>query len=154
MRQILSTVITLLWALWFGGVLMLFIAVSSLFVTFHDRHDLAGQAAARIFRVFNAYQLALAAGSLIATFIWYVLGPPRLKMGLFTLFGLATFAACVITLYIAPKIEMLQREAETHSTQFARLHGTSMMAYLAEALLLLIAGILLSRMHRSEGATR
>jgi len=146
MRKILSTLITLLWALWFGGVLMLFIVVTSVFATFHDRHDLAGEAAAHIFRTFNAYQLALAALSLIVTFIWYLLGPPRLKMGLFTLFGLATFAACIITMYIAPQIELLQREGQTQSPQFARLHGGSMIAYLIEAISLLIAGLFLSRM--------
>jgi hypothetical protein len=146
MRKILSTLITLLWALWFGGVIMLFIAVTSVFATFHDRHDLAGEAAAHIFRVFNAYQLALAAGSLVATFVWYLIGPPRLKMGLFTLFGLATFAACVITMYIAPQIELLHQQGETHSPRFARLHGGSMIGYLIEAVVLLIAGIFLSWM--------
>jgi len=146
MRRVLPTLITLLWALWFGGVIMLFIAVTSVFATFHDRHDLAGQAAAHIFRVFNAYQLLLAAGALVATFVWYLVGPPRLKMGLFTLFGLATFAACVITMYIAPQIELLQRQGDTHSQQFARLHGRSMIAYLIEAVVLLIAGVFLSWM--------
>jgi hypothetical protein len=146
MRRLLSTLITLLWALWFGGVLMLFITVKSVFTTFHDRHDLAGQAAAHIFRVFNAYQLALAAALLVGTFVWYLVGPPRLKMGLFVLFGLATVAACVITMYIAPQLQILQREGLTQSSQFMRLHAGSMIAYLAEAVVLLIAGITLCRM--------
>jgi hypothetical protein len=146
MRKILSTLITLLWALWFGGVIMLFIVVTSVFATFHDRHDLAGQAAAHIFHVFNAYQLALAAGSLIATFVWYLVGPPRLKMGLFTLFGLATFAACVITMYIAPQIEFLRGQGETQSPRFAHLHGGAMIMYLIEAVVLLIAGVFLGWM--------
>jgi hypothetical protein len=146
MRRILSTLITVLWALWFGGVIMLFIAVTSIFATFHDRHDLAGHAAAHLFRVFNAYQLALAAAALVATFVWYLLGPPRLKMGLFTLFGLATFAACIITMYIAPRIELLQRQGESHSSEFARLHGASMVVYLVETVLLLVAGLFLGWM--------
>jgi hypothetical protein len=143
MRRFLATVITLLWALWFGGVLMLFIAVTSIFATFHDRHELAGEAAAHIFRVFNAYQLALAAAALIGTFIWYLIGPPRLKMGLFLLFALATFAACVITMYIAPQIQLLQQQGLAHSPEFRHMHGYSMIAYLIEAVVLFIAGCFL-----------
>ena len=90
--------------------------------------------------MFNAYQLALAAGSLVATFVWYLVGPPRLKMGLFTLLGFAGFP-CVITTYIAPRIELLQRQGETHSPRFAHLHGGAMVAYLIEAVVLLIADL-------------
>jgi hypothetical protein len=143
MRNILRTSLTLVWGLWFGGVVMLFLAVMSLFATFSGRHDLAGQGAAQIFRVFNAYQLALAAAALIGTFIWYLLGPPRLKMGLFTLFALATFAACVITMYIAPQIALMQQKGLTHTKDFGRMHGYSMIAYLFEAVMLLIAGAML-----------
>lgn len=143
MGRFLATIVTALWGLWFGGVVMLFIAVSSLFNTFHDRHDLAGQGAAPIFRTFNVYQLAIAALVLIATFAWYLIGRPRLKMGLFLLFGLATFAACVITIYVAPQIAAMQQNGLTHSPEFNRMHGYSMIAYLVEAVALLLAGLLL-----------
>ena len=143
MRRVLSTIIILIWGLWFGGVIALFLAVTSLFSAFADRHDLAGRGAAHIFRAFNRYQLALAAASLLATFAWRILGPPRLKTMLFTLFALATVAACMITMYLAPRIELLSVQGLTQSSQFAKLHGYSMGAYCAEAVILLIAGMLL-----------
>jgi hypothetical protein len=144
MRRLTAMLILLTWGLWFGGVLMLFIAVLSVFAEFPNRPDLAGQAAAHVFRTFNRYQLALAAAALILTFIWYLLGPPRIKIGLFTLFALATCIACVITIYVAPEIERLRELQLTHSPEFNRMHGISMVAYLGEAALLLVAGGLLS----------
>ncbi|HSU65312.1 MAG TPA: DUF4149 domain-containing protein [Tepidisphaeraceae bacterium] len=143
MRRFLSTLVTLLWALWFGGVVMLFIAVLSLFAAFPEHHDIAGQGAARIFHVFNAYQLALAGLTLVATFVWYLKGPPGMKMGLFLLFALATAAAGLITLYIAPEIAQMQAKQLSQSAEFKRMHGYSMIAYVAEAVVLLIAGLLL-----------
>jgi putative Mn2+ efflux pump MntP len=144
MRRILSTLVTLTWALWFGGLLMLFIAVSSIFVTFpKEHHDLAGQAAAHLFRIYNAYQLVLAAVSLIGTFIWYVVGPPRVKMGLFLLFALATVVACIITMYVAPHIEMLQQKGLMQTPEFQQLHVHAMIAYVTETVVLLIAGAFL-----------
>ena len=143
MRRTLSTIITLIWGLWFGGVIALFLSVTSLFNAFADRHDLAGRGAAHIFRAFNRYQLALAAAALLATFAWRILGPPRFKTTLFTLFALATVAACLITMYLSPRIELLSSQGLTQSSQFAKLHGYSMVAYCAEAVILLIAGVLL-----------
>jgi hypothetical protein len=143
MRKILATLIGLLWGLWFGGVIMLFIAVGSLFKTFPDRHDIAGQGAARIFHLFNAYQLALGALALIGTVVWRALGPPRLKEALFTLFAMTTVVASVISIYIAPQIELLQKQGLTQSPEFARMHGFSMLAYVAEAVFLASAGLLL-----------
>jgi glucan phosphoethanolaminetransferase (alkaline phosphatase superfamily) len=141
MRRILATVVILAWGLWFGGLIALFMAVTVLFATY-SRH-VAGQGAAHLFRVFNGYQLALAAIALLFTFGWRVLGNPRLKTSLFTLFALATIAACVIITYVAPHIEALQAHGLTDSRDFSRLHGLSMAIYLVEVIMLLIAGCLL-----------
>jgi hypothetical protein len=141
MRRATSVVITVLWGLWFGGVITLFLAVTAIFAEFHDRHDLAGLAANHVFRVFNAYQLALAAALLLATFVWYLLGPRQWKMGLFVVFALATVAACVIAMYLAPEITRLRDAHMTQSDEFKRLHGYSMLVYLVESLFLLAGGI-------------
>jgi|SRR6185437_1959185 len=143
MRRILSILVTLVWGLWFGGLIVLFMSVTTLFRTFADRHDIAGQGAAKIFHLFNEYQLVLAVIALITTFVWRVLGPPRLKELLFALFAIATVGGCTVSLYLAPRIEALQRQGLTHSTQFGRLHGYSMIAYTAEVAVLLVAGIML-----------
>ena len=141
MRRLCSILVTLVWGLWFGGVVTLFIAVTALFHAL-DRHT-AGVGAARIFRVFNRYQLVLAAAALLATFFWRVLGPPRFRTALFTLFGVATVGACAIAGWIAPKIASLQAQGLTESPQFAQAHGLSMVVYLAEVVVLALAGILI-----------
>jgi hypothetical protein len=143
MRRALLTFLLLIWGLWFGGLIVLFIAVQVLFSTFAERHDLAGQGAARIFHAFNAYQLGLAAAALIVTFVWRVVGPPKLKTTLFALFAIATVGACAITIYFAPQIELLQHQGLATSTQFRKLHGLSMAVYAGEVVSLLIAGIIL-----------
>ena len=141
MRRLFGIVVMLVWGLWFGGLVTLFLAVTSLFRAL-DRHT-AGAGAARIFRLFNRYQLALAAAALIAAFCWRVVGPRRFKELLFTFFGLATAGACAIAIWIAPKIAELQAQGLTESPQFGKVHGLSMVVYLAEVVALLLAGILI-----------
>lgn len=143
MRTVLHSLLTLVWGLWFGGVLAIFVAVTAIFHAFPDDHTVAGQAAAHVFRAFNKYQLGLAAAALLATFVWCVLQQGKLKIGLFLLFALATFDACMITVYIAPKLELLQQQHLTNTPEFGRLHGFSMILYVAEAALLLISGLFL-----------
>lgn len=151
MRTALNSLITLVWGLWFGGVLTLFLAVTAIFAAFPTQHAVAGDAARHVFRVFNAYQLALAAVALLATFAWCLLGRGKLKLGLFLLFALATFAACVITMYIAPQIELMHEKGLAQSPAFMRMHGYSMVLYLGEALMLLIAGLFLPWMRERQG---
>ena len=154
MRRLLFTLLLLIWGLWFGGLIVLFIAVQTLFNTFADRHDLAGQGAARIFHAFNAYQLALAAAALIVTFVWRVVGPPRLKTTLFAFFAIATVGACAIAMYFTPHIELLQHQGLTTSTQFKKLHGMSMGVYMGEVVALLIAGLILASLSPEKDAAR
>lgn len=149
-RRVLHTLVTVVWGLWFGGLVVLFIAISSLFSTFSSQHEVAGKAAANIFRVFNAYQLGLAAAALLGTFVWRIVGSPRLKTTLFTLFALATVAACVNTMYFAPKIEGLQAQGLARSAEFGKLHAASMMTYIGETVFVLLAGLFLPSIPRKE----
>jgi hypothetical protein len=141
MRRLFGILVMLVWGLWFGGLVALFIAVTALFHAL-DRHT-AGVGAARIFRVFNLYQLALATAALLAAFFWRVVGPPRFKEALFTFFAIATAGACAIAIWIAPKIAELQAQGLTESGQFGKVHGLSMAVYLAEVVALFLAGILI-----------
>ncbi len=141
MQRLVSTVVSLLWALWLGGLVMLFLAVSSLFKTFP--RETAGQGAAPIFHLFNAYQLGLAALALLSTFVWRLVGPPKRTTWLFAFFAVATLLACVVTMYIAPQIAHLQHAGQTHSDAFRKYHAWSMIAYTGEVVALLIAGMIL-----------
>ncbi|HEY8748046.1 MAG TPA: DUF4149 domain-containing protein [Tepidisphaeraceae bacterium] len=141
MRRFISTLVTLVWGLWFGGLITLFIAVLSLFSTFP--RETAGQGAAKIFHAFNAYQLALAALALIATFVWRLVGPPKRTTAMFAFFAVATIGACLVTMYFTPRIEMLQHQGLANSDQFRQLHGHSMIVYCGEVVALLIAGLII-----------
>jgi hypothetical protein len=144
MRSLLTWLNLLAWALWLGGLVTLFITVSSLFATFADRHDLAGAAASAIFARFNVYQIILA---LIALFGGLLL--PRNSRGksfYIVLITLALALAVFVTSYLAPHLEAMRENGATHTSAFARLHGLSMVFYLCEVFLLLPAGgLLISR---------
>ena len=143
MARALAILVSWIWGLWFGGIVLLFVAVQSLFNTFQDRRDVFAEGAAGIFRWFNRYQVALAAAALLATFAWRLVGPPRLKAALFTLFAIATVAACAAGAWIAPKIQSLHAQGLDQSPQFKQVHGLSMAVYLVEAIALLVAGVVL-----------
>ena len=143
MRSALHGLISLIWGLWFGGVVTLFVAVTAIFKAFPDEHEVAGEAARYVFHAFNIYQLSLAVVALLGTFAWSFLKSGPMKLGLFLLFSLVTSDACIIATYVAPKIELLQRSGLGQSHEFSTLHGISLALYLAEAVLLLIAGLFL-----------
>lgn len=177
MQRLLAAVVTVAWALWFGGVVMLLLAVSSIFQTFDTgptvealapfgvssdpavvaqhsplRRVLAGAAASGVFHRFERYQLIVAAIALLAAFGWRLASPSRLKTALFALLALATLAAVATTAAITPRVEAIRVEAlgrgqdvkqSPRSAEFAKLHGLSMAVYSAEALTLLLAGLVL-----------
>ena len=146
MRRFLSILVCLTWALWLGGLVTLFITVSTLFQTFANARPVAGNAAADIFHVFERYQLVLAAIGLIATLIWRLTSGRRtvmFKTLLFAMLSLATVAAAISTIFVSPKIDLMRLQGQTYGPTFGRLHGISMSLYVSETGLLLIAGLLL-----------
>lgn len=144
MRTVLQALLTLVWGLWFGGVVALFVAIHGVFGAFPSDANTAGEAAIHVFRAFNRYQLGVAAAAIILTFVWSLSQRGRrMKMGLFLVFGLTTVDACIITTYVAPAIERMHANGMTHTPGFIAMHGYSMLLYLAEAVLLLVAGLLL-----------
>ena len=151
MRTILHTLLTLVWGLWFGGVVALFVAIHGVFRAFPSDQSSAAETAIHVFRAFNRYQLGVAAAAIIVTFLWCLLQRGRMKMGLFLVYGLATVDACLITTYVAPAIEKMHVNGLTNTPEFVRMHGYSMLLYLAEAVLLLVAGFLLPWLRESIG---
>lgn len=141
MNRIFSILLTFAWALWLGGLVMLFLAVGSLFQTFSDRHALAGLAASGVFRVFARYRLCVAGAALVLTFVLRLTHARRSNLAAFVLFALAAVAAVYSSALLTPKLEHLRLLGQTHSAQFSRLHGISMSICLVETILVLSAGV-------------
>jgi hypothetical protein len=135
MRTICQYVALIAWALWFGGLITTFIFVLTLF---HEDRELAIQTAPRLFHVFEIYQLILAGLLLTSSII--------LKRKIASVLLLLTAIGAVVSpLLITPRITEMQRLGETHTPQFGQLHGLSMSVYTADAALLLVAGLILSK---------
>jgi hypothetical protein len=152
-KCVIATLVCLAWALWFGGAVMVFVTVGSLFSTFAPDKVTAGTAAAGVFRTWERYQLVLAAVALVLTVAWRALhGAPKLKTVLFACFAVATLLGVYSTLRVTPRIDELRRSGLTMTdVRFRRLHGTSNMLYAAGAAALLGAGLLLPETIRRDG---
>ena len=154
MNRFIRTLVTLAWGLWLGGLVMLFIALQSLFDTFSARRDLAGEAASGMFRRFAFYRLGLAAAALGLTFLWRIADKSRATVVAFSFFTLATLAAVYSVGVLTPQIERLRMQSQTHSAQFTHLHALSMGVYLLETLFVFCAGLTLHLNHGADKQTR
>src|SRR6476619_3294704 len=128
----LTIVVTLAWALWFGGLITLFLAVTSLFDTFAPDRHLAGTAAAGIFRRFEFYQLGLAAVAVVAAALWRMSEPhvsPLRRTVVLALLASAAGMALVSMFAVSNRIENLRQNRLTDTAGFRRLHGLSMTVY-------------------------
>jgi hypothetical protein len=132
MRAFWSILFRVVWALWLGGLISLFIFVLTLF---HQDHALAVQTAPRLFHVFEEYQLMLAALAVLSAIVQRATLPA-------VLFCIAAVGAVVSPLFITPRIMQMQRLGLTHTARFALMHGRSMMVYTADAVLVLVAGLI------------
>lgn len=140
----LERAMLLAWALWLGGIVTIFLCAQALFARFADNREVAGAATSSLFLVFARYQLVLAAVALIATAIWRWRSPGRRATVFFTLLALATIAAVISGGWITPQLETMRLEGTTKQPRFGQLHGLSMLLFTAEAVLLLIGGLLFS----------
>ena len=143
MRYFLSILVAVAWALWFGGLITLFLVVTQLSKIFIDRRDIFGQAGSGTFIMFERYQLVVGALALISAFALRLVSPAVVRTAFFSVLILAAVGAVASPMWITPKIEALRQAGETSSPQFKKLHGVSMMVYSADALILLVAGTLL-----------
>lgn len=146
LAAVLTIAVTLAWALWFGGLITLFLAVTSLFDTFAPDRYLAGTAAAGIFRRFEFYQLVLAAVAVVAAALWRAsdgAAAPLRRTLVLALLASAAGMALVSMFAVSNRIENLRQNKLTDTPEFRRLHGLSMTVYSAEALTLLAAGVFL-----------
>jgi di/tricarboxylate transporter len=145
MPRLISTLVSLVVALWLGGIVFLFIGVATLFRTFpRPASDVAPQAAPALFHVWERYQLVLAAVVLVAVFAWYVLTRARRLIVLFLMLALAAVGGVVSTTLITPRIDQMREAGQSGTPRFRALHARSMQCYVAQAALLMASVLMLS----------
>ncbi len=149
---VLSFLVMVAWALWFGGLITLFLVVTQLSKIFVDRRDIFGQAGSGTFIMFERYQLVVGALALLSALALRVVNPGVVRTAFFSILFLAAVGAVASPMWITPKIEALRQSGETSSPKFKKLHGVSMMVYSADALILLVAGTLLPAVINKENA--
>ncbi|MGE5611994.1 MAG: hypothetical protein ACM359_22295 [Bacillota bacterium] len=150
MKRLLSIVLCLAWALWLGGLMALFVFVQTLFAR---SRPLAVQAAPVLFLAFERYELIVGALALVAAIGWRIRVRSRSLTLLLTLLVLAAVGAIVSSITITGPMEQLRAIGQSGSAEFKRLHGYSMMVYVTQTVLLVIAGVMLPGILRSNTAT-
>lgn len=138
MKRSLQVLLCVSWALWFGGMISLFIFVSRLFIT--DR-DVATHAAPVLFQAFAIYQIIV---GMIACACGTLLTMQMAKKSL----AIGT-AAMAISLGLSLILRMwtfemmtLNRSLVSDVARFQTLHHSTTNVYTTSAVLLLIAGIM------------
>ena len=147
MRYVLNCTVAALWALWFGGLITLFLSMTALFGA---DHDLAVRAAPILFRRFEFYQLILAGSAIAAALVWRRTARSGARLVILVAFVLAGIGSTVAREAITPRLEALVLSGQGKSAQFMSLHGTSMLIYLANTAALAIAGLALPAAMKSS----
>jgi hypothetical protein len=140
MRYVLNCIVAVLWALWLGGLITMFISVTALFGT---DENLAKQAAPVLFVRFELYQMILAGTAVAAGVIWHVSERSSTRLAIALLFILAGVGATVARTAITPRMESLRLKGESGGAEFKSLHGQSMLIYLTDTAALVLAGLAL-----------
>jgi glucan phosphoethanolaminetransferase (alkaline phosphatase superfamily) len=144
MHRLLSTIVVLAWGLWFGAIVMVFVTVTSLFSTFADQRQIAGMAAAGVFRRFELFELILAPLGFFAALLLRGRSGRWSTTLVAVLLALAAVGASASHFYLTPRIDELRRQGVASSSdEFKKLHGQSSMVYASQAVVLLAAGLLL-----------
>ncbi|CAN5456983.1 hypothetical protein BH10PLA1_BH10PLA1_10620 [soil metagenome] len=129
------------WALWLGGAVTLLILVSRLFQ--FDR-GLAVQVAPEMFLTFERYQVTLAVVTVAAA----IVNRASQTKSLLFVVPPAALIATASAVFVTPRINHLRLMGQIETPAFRGLHGLSMVLYLVEVILLLIAGLIIARMSR------
>lgn len=135
MRNVIVYLLGVAIALWLGGLIALFMFVSTLFI--NDRAT-AVIAAPQLFRVFDRYQLIVAAVAIGCAIGWRFYSGSRLKNILLGLLLIAAGLAVVEFAWVAPNLNG-SRAVDTET--FQRFHVISRWVYQSIALCVLVAGV-------------
>jgi hypothetical protein len=140
MVHLFRALLGLIWGLWFGGVIALFVFAVALFKQLG--REIAPQATQVLFPTFERYHLVLAALALLVCVGWRVIGKSRAASWVFAFFAIATCAATTSAIFLTPKIMELTRNGKAGTPEFWKTHGMSNLVYMTEAVALLVAGII------------
>ncbi len=139
MRQRLSAFLPIILGAWVGGLVTLFIGVQAIFAATSSR-EVAGLVASSVFRRVELAQLVVAGVSLLLAIVVLRSGSKSLYRRL--AFGsvlTAVVLVCIGTFGLTPRIEHLRIARETATDSFKSLHATSMLIYVGQTIILLIA---------------
>lgn len=152
MAEVLSRVLVLAWGLLFGGLLAVFLAVTTIFAQLNpDQTDAgraaAGRVAAAVFGKFEPVMLAAGLVAVLAAAGLLAVQKPRAgrpsRWALLGLFVAALVLAGLSNRVISPRINAMRLAGQTHSPEFKSLHGQSMLVYVGIAGLTTVAGLVL-----------
>jgi hypothetical protein len=150
MRSFLNLITLLAWSLWFGATIATFVFGLNFFHAFQNNPTLAGQAASSMFHVFGTYELILAAITLAATSLLLVSYPSPRLLPVLAVLILASGLAMTFALGLSPRIETLRLQGQTHSEEFRKLHGKSMILMTLQSTIQLITAPLLLRAQKQN----
>lgn len=143
MESLLNRVLLLTWGVWLGGLLGVFLGVTTLFATLDPDRTTAGLLGAAIFHRAERFILLAGAVCLLATLGLVIRRRSIGRLLVLALLAVATLVALANTLVITPRIDRLRQAAQTQTPEFRRAHGTSMGLYSSQAVLLAAAGLVL-----------
>lgn len=143
MDRIFSRILFLAWAAWLGGLLGVFLSVTTVFATLDPDRTTAGTLGAAIFGRAERFILLLAAASIIAALACLLRHRTASRVATLAALTIAAILALSNTLLITPKINALRQSNQTQTDNFKRLHGMSMGVYSSQALTLALTGLLL-----------
>ncbi len=147
MRNVFVYLLGLTIALWLGGLIALFIFVSTLFV--NDRAT-AVLAAPQLFHSFDRYQLMVAGVAIVCAIGWRFYACSIVKKVMMGALLVAASLGVVEIAYIAPHLD--GSRVVDHDT-FQRYHAIARWAYEAAAALVMVAGGLYVRALQAERNT-
>lgn len=151
MEWIVLRLYVMAWALWFGGLVTLFLSVSTVFKVLDPDRQAAGKITAPIFNLFErnvAVPVALVA--LISALYLYIRRKTRARLISLALLILACAVSTGSTLLVSTKIETLRQAGQTQTQEFRTLHGLSMGLYSSVTLLLALAALPLPSLMRRD----
>src|SRR4051812_43824512 len=144
MRYFLSILVAVAWALWFGGLVGMFLFINRLFESMKGEYrSVFDEVAPHQFTMAERFSLVAGALALLATFGLRLLSPRRALTGLFCILAAAAVLAVLKPGFITQKMTDMVHPGATPTAEVRKLHGLSMMASTVEAVLLLLAGAFL-----------
>lgn len=145
-------------AFWLGLIVLLFVAVPTIFSTLADDRTMAGKIAAGIFHRTEIIRIILSAGVIVFGVAAYLKHRGRAAISLPLLALVGGAAVAIGVWYVSPAIAHGQAEGTTHTPEFKRLHGLGSGLLLVEAIVALLVIVLTlivaatSRGRRAESA--